>query len=309
MKDMPEVALGILVFNQAPYIQDLFSSVSSQSLMPKSIVIVDNASTDASLKNLKRGLRDFGIESISKLVANDSNTGSAAGLRQLLELCSSKYLAIVHGDDVLLDNYFRVVQEEIVKEPEVQALNVSLLAFANDSEAILPKSVYRPLWTNFAKLNKLLVSGLNPGVMPGSVFNRDFILRNNLLDFSEKINGVEDTLLWLRIIRAGGRIKGIPGELYKYRIHQSQFSFDDRKNSYFFGLARRLNINEANGFLERALAASEISHEAKRFGKDSEYIQGLQSSYFEKFHKYRILRFMNVFIRRLATVLLELNYK
>ncbi len=309
MEDVSDVTLGILAFNQAPYIQDLLDSVSSQSLLPKSIVIVDNASTDASLKNLQRGVQDLGLKSITKVVSNEFNTGSAAGLRQLLELSSSKYLAVVHGDDVLSDEYIRVISQTIVKKPKIQALNVTLLAFASELKTELPKSLYKPLWTNFGWLNKLLVSGLNPGVMPGSVLDRDFILRNKLLDFDEKINGVEDTLLWLRIIRAGGRIQTIPEALYNYRIHQSQFSFDDQKNSYFFGLARRINISEASGFLERSLAASEITYEVKRFGEDSQYISGLQPSFFAKFYEFRYLRIINVMIRRLAAFLSEINYR
>jgi glycosyltransferase involved in cell wall biosynthesis len=309
MEDVSEVTLGILVFNQAPYIQDLLNSVSSQNLLPKRIVIVDNASTDASLKMLKRGVQDHGLKSITKLVSNESNTGSAAGLRQLLELSSSKYLAVVHGDDILSNDYIRVIGQAVVKKPRVHAFNVTLLAFASEIKTELPKSLYRPLWTNFRWLNKLLVSGLNPGVMPGSVLDRDFILGNKLLDFDEKINGVEDTLLWIRIIRAGGQIRAIPEELYKYRIHHSQFSFDDQRNSYFFGLARRVNISEASRFLERILAASEISYEFKRFGKDSEYVKGLQPIYFTEFYKFKYLRFMNVMIRRLATLLINLNYR
>ena len=309
MDDVSEVTLGILVFNQAPYIQDLLNSVSSQNLLPKRIVIVDNASTDASLKKLERGVQDLGLKNITKLVSNKSNTGSAAGLRQLLELSSSKYLAVIHGDDILSNNYIRVISQTVVKKPKVRAFNVTLLAFASEIKTELPKSLYRPLWTNFRWLNKLLVSGLNPGVMPGSVLDRDFILKNKLLDFDEKINGVEDTLLWIRIIRAGGQIQAIPEALYKYRIHQSQFSFDDKRNSYFFGLARRINISEASGYLERFLAASEISYEVKRFGKDSEYIKGLQSIYFAEFYKFRYLRIINVIIRRLATLLIKPNYR
>jgi glycosyltransferase involved in cell wall biosynthesis len=301
MEDVSEVTLGILVFNQAPYIQDLFNSVSSQNLLPKRIVIVDNASTDASLKELERGVQDLGLKNITKLVSNEFNTGSAAGLRQLLELSSTKYLAVVHGDDILSDNYIRVIGQTVVKKPKVRAFNVTLLAFASEIRTELPKSLYSPLWTNFR--------WLNPGVMPGSVLDRDFILRNKLLDFDEKINGVEDTLLWIRIIRAGGQIQAIPEALYKYRIHQSQFSFDDQRNSYFFGLARRVNISEASGFLERILAASEISYEVKRFGKDSEYIKGLQTSYFAEFNKFKYLRIINVMIRRLATLLITLNYR
>jgi hypothetical protein len=261
------------------------------------------------LKNLRKGVQDLGLKRITKLVSNSVNTGSAAGLRQLLELSSSKYLAVVHGDDILRANYVEIVNQTFAKNPRVQALNVTLLAFSSTSTTELPKLVYRPLWTKFVWLNKLLVSGLNPGVMPGSVLDRDFVLKNRLLDFDEKINGVEDTLLWIRIIRAGGQIQAIPQVLYQYRIHESQFSFDDRRNSYFFGLARRVNISEASGLLERFLAASEIAHEVKRFGKDSEYIKGLQPSYFAKFFKFKYLRIINVMLRRFATFLSLLNYR
>jgi hypothetical protein len=136
--------------------------------------------------------------------------------------------------------------------------------------------------------------------MPGSVLNREFVLSNHLLDFDETINGVEDTLLWMRIIRSGGHINSVKSIVYNYRIHKSQFSYDEEKNSYFYGFARRRNILEARNFLERFLSYAEISYELRRFGLSSRYAEGLGNDLLVKRNLFKFLRPINSILRRVA---------
>jgi hypothetical protein len=139
--------------------------------------------------------------------------------------------------------------------------------------------------------------------MPGSVLNKEFVLGKKLLNFDEKINGVEDTLLWMRIIRSGGHIQSVKRIAYNYRIHKSQFSFDDSRNSYYYGLARRQNILEAQNWLQRTLSSAEISYELQRFGVGSQYLEGLGVDLLNKRKSFRLFRPINSILRRIAIVI------
>ena len=296
----PNLTLGLLIFNQAPYIKELLESICNQSDLAYEMVIVDNCSTDDSLKEIRKFLAISNFDKQIKVIANNNNTGSAAGLRQLLEVSDTRFLAVIHGDDILAKDYVATVRREIESHKRTEAFNLRLAAFGNDSNVVVPKNVYRPIWTNSRFYNSLLVSGLNPGVMPGSVLNREFVLSNHLLDFDETINGVEDTLLWMRIIRSGGHINSVKNIVYNYRIHKSQFSYDEEKNSYFYGFARRRNILEARNFLERFLSYAEISYELRRFGLSSRYAEGLGNDLLVKRNLFKFLRPINSILRRVA---------
>jgi hypothetical protein len=135
--------------------------------------------------------------------------------------------------------------------------------------------------------------------MPGAVLNRNEVLNKGLLDFPEVVNGVEDALLWMRIIRTGGNIRAIQEPIYRYRLHENQFSHQDARNSYYFGLARKLNIQEARGLMAALLSKAEVAYEISRFGKDSKYLQGLSAP--RNIHWiYSPIRLINIAIRRLV---------
>jgi glycosyltransferase involved in cell wall biosynthesis len=296
----PNLTLGLLVFNQAPYIRELLESICNQSDLAFEMVIIDNGSTDDSLDEIQTFLAKSNLDKQVKVISNINNTGSAAGLRQLLEVSDTRFLAVIHGDDILAKNYVAIVRREIESHSRTEAFNLTLAAFGNDSSVVVPKTIYQPIWTKFGFYNSLLVSGLNPGVMPGSVLNREFVLSNHLLDFDEAINGVEDTLLWMRIIRSGGHINSVKNIVYNYRIHKSQFSYDEEKNSYFYGFARRRNILEARNFLERTLSYAEIGYELRRFSTSSRYAEGLGDDLLRKKNLFKFLRPVNTILRRIA---------
>jgi|DEB19_MinimDraft_3_1074340.scaffolds.fasta_scaffold03696_2 glycosyltransferase EpsH len=300
-----ELTLGILSFNQGKFVDQLLGSIAEQTQSDVPLLIIDNASTDGSAEIIRSSLKKYVLTERTTFIQNEVNTGSAAGLSQLLTNSKTPFLSVIHGDDMLDRDYVESVLEMIGMESDFGAINVALKAIPNSSSTRIVKNIYRPLWTRSSLFNKLLVCGLNPGVMPGSVLNRNFIISHNLLNFERTINGVEDTLLWMRIIRAGGTILSLHRSCYFYRIHQNQFSYEDDRNSFYYGYARRLVIDESQNMFEKILSRAEISYELKRFGKFSAYSQGLGSEEVSKSRTYMSFRFFNILIRRLALLKLK----
>lgn len=303
-----DITLGILVYNQAQFLSRLFKSIATQSNRDFNIQLLDNNSYDGSFELAKQQARKEGIFNRIKFLKNDSNTGAAEGLKRLILESQSKYVAIVHGDDYLLPNYFETVEKFSREFSSVTAFNITLQGFSESDEIEKDARIYRPLWTTSSILNALLVSGLNPGLMPGALINRQFVMSRNLLDFSEPINGVEDVLLWLRIIRSGGKIMSISEPLYRYRLHPDQFSSSNSRNSYFYGLARRLNIEESENLFLKLIAKSEIAYEVERFGEESDYIRGLGKE-FANYKLFSLFRFFNILTRKVARFWPSIGYK
>jgi glycosyltransferase involved in cell wall biosynthesis len=304
-----KLTLGILVFNQGKYVSALLDSVGQQTYRNCPLVIVDNSSSDDSLEQIEASLFRNSLEEHTTIIRNERNYGSAEGLRQLLENSSTKYLSVIHGDDILESNYVETVMRTLSTGYSCNALNITLMAFPNTPSISVPKKFYRPLWVSNTFVNRILVCGLNPGVMPGSVLDRDFVLNRNFLNFESHVNGVEDTLLWMRIIRSGGKIQSLFSPCYKYRIHESQFSYSDSRNSFYYGFARRIIIQESKTFIEGLLSKAEISHEIKRFGISSGYVEGLGPEYFSRHKIFSLLRVFNICVRRLALMSVARRYR
>lgn len=300
------LTLGVLTFNQAIYVEKMIASIAGQTNSDFSIVILDNASADSCFDVICESIAKFGLTDRTRIYRNLENSGSAAGLRRILEESKSDFLAVAHGDDELHPDYIRAIKMGLNRFPDATALNVNLQGFSSDETGErLNVRLYRPLWTKSNFLNSWLVSGLNPGLMPGAVLKVDFVLKHQLLAFSEPINGVEDALLWMRILRKGGSIRTISSPVYMYRLHEGQFSSNLIKNAYFFGLARRVNIEESPSLIHSLIARSEINYELQLFGMNSEYKKGL-GDWLNQNKVWNFLRFKNVMLRRLI-ISLRLN--
>lgn len=304
-----ELTLGVLVFNQGKFVDALLKSIARQIQTDTPILIIDNGSSDNSVEKLKLGFEKYGLLDRVTFLQNQSNTGSAAGLLQLLENSQTPFLAVIHGDDMLEETYTDNVLKYIAISKNFAALNVTLKTLTSSNFPKSEENFYKPLWTRSKLINRLLVCGLNPGVMPGSILNRDFILSRRLLHFTEKVNGVEDTLLWMRIIRSGGEILTIKKPCYWYRIHESQFSFQDSRNSFYFGFARKFVIRESRNRLESLLSRSEIAYEIKRFGFNSRYLEGLGDQCLKFSWFFSLFRIFNILLRRATQLFLRLDQR
>lgn len=281
---------------------DLLQSISRQKSLSFDLLILDNGSTDGTPERAEIELANLSLIKNKTFIRSEENLGAAEGLRRLLLEAKTVFCCVIHGDDLLDPDYTQTVLKFLQKEPRVDALNVHLRCFET-----LPgqtRRVYRPLWTSSRLLNGLLVSGLNPGLMPGSVLRKAWILEKGLLDLDMPLNGIEDGILWMRLIRSGGSIRVLSRPIYYYRLHEAQFSREKNRNSFFFGIARSINIKESDNWFQRLLARAEISYELSFFEDDANYKLAL-GGFIKKHKLYSLLRPINILIRRMA---LMLNY-
>lgn len=293
---MSELTLGVLTYNNGDYLPILLESLKSQIDSEFKIIVINNGSNDDSvsiLESFSRSLKNRDI----RIIHNEFNSGSFRGLQQLLKNTETDYLGIIHGDDVIKNDYVAVAKFYLKANPRKAAYNLDLEQI--DSEG---KQTFEPNltsgWTNFCLINKFLVSGLNPGVMPGSILNVK-LLGNDYLDSSfdgGKLNGTEDIYLWLKIVRDSKEIMRIPKVIYQYRRHFGQISKNEDVYAYSLGYVRKLNYLTSNNLLEKFLAIIEIDFEFSSVDYSASYLLGLD--FLEKYMSFSKFRFINVLLRR-----------
>ena len=298
---MKRLTLGVLTFNNGRYLQDLLNSIDKQKSKDFSLLIVNNGSTDFSaeiIRDFKKQEHDFDLH----IIDNQLNYGSYSGTKQLIFNCNTSHLSVIHGDDLLKDTYSEIANNFINLNPDVGGFNFDL-AEIEGSENSATGTILKSSWTQFKTLNRLLVSGLNPGVMPGAILNLEKIDCKFLEEeFEEtKLNGVEDILMWLQIIRASEKIKRVPFAVYFYRRHADQVSKNFSIYGSSLGYVRELNFLTAKTFLEKLLCVSEINHEFSTVNFDVSYLKGLNS--LSKYRIFSIFRFLNILTRRTSKMI------
>ena len=298
---MGDLTLGILTFNDGEYLQKLLNSIENQSDKDFKLFIINNCSTDLSqsiIDNFDKLMHDYDV----KILNNHKNYGSFLGTKQLILGTTTSHLSIIHGDDLLKSNYVEVAKRYIELYSDHCAFNFDLEEIKG-SEDLLTGNKIKSNWTNFRTINRLLVCGLNPGVMPGAIININKLGDNYLNDkFNDyNLNGTEDIFLWQQIIRSSGEIKRVPFVTYFYRRHSGQVSRNFNIYGLSLGFARRINFLTAKNRFEKLLCVSEISYEFSTVNLHESYLNGLDN--LVKYRRFSKFRFINIFIRRSANLL------
>ena len=97
-----KVSVIIPVFNQEKYISATLDSVLNQNFDDYEIIVVDDGSTDDSLKIINEKFSDSQIP--HKIIHQD-NAGVSGARNRGIDEASGEYLLFVDGDDYILTNH------------------------------------------------------------------------------------------------------------------------------------------------------------------------------------------------------------
>lgn len=97
---MPAVTVALLCWNQEQYVREAIESIGAQSLSDFELVVVDNASTDASLVAITGALG--GLQVPHRVIENPVNVGISRALNQALEISTGRYFVPFAADDIML---------------------------------------------------------------------------------------------------------------------------------------------------------------------------------------------------------------
>jgi len=109
----PEVTVAMPARNAAPYIAEAIGSVLRQEGVALELVVVDDASTDATAE-IVGAIRDPRV----RLLRNDRRRGIGHGHNRALEAAHAPLIAHVDADDVILQGALAAMVEALRAEPE-----------------------------------------------------------------------------------------------------------------------------------------------------------------------------------------------
>ncbi|WP_019628290.1 glycosyltransferase family 2 protein [Thioalkalivibrio sp. AKL10] len=108
------VTVIIVNWNSGRLLQQCLEALSKQSVTPSSILVVDNASTDGSIDNLRES------ENVTVKRA-DINLGFAAGNNWAIEACSTEFIALLNPDAFPAPGWLEELLNAAERSPEAAA--------------------------------------------------------------------------------------------------------------------------------------------------------------------------------------------
>lgn len=208
----PTITVSLSAYNNEKFIEKTIQSVLSQSFKDFEFIIIEDGSTDKTLKIIGKYAK---LDSRIILIGRE-NRGIVKSKNEILALAKGEYLANIDGDDIALPERFRIQKDFLDNHPEI-------VCVGSDTELIDEKG--RFLTRIIHKRGLDIRNGILEG--HGEISNPASMIRTDAL---KKIGGyhadyiyAEDLDVWLRLDEVGG-LDNLPIPLTQYRIHPNSAS-------------------------------------------------------------------------------------
>ena len=222
MKEKPLVTVLMPVYNGEEYLDTSIKSILDQTYSNLEFVIVDNASTDNSLKIIKKFKK---IDKRIRLYKQTKNKGLVSSLNLGLEIAVGEYVARMDCDDIAYPNRIKEQINFMKNREDLIVTSIWAKKIGNQSGEII--TVTKP-----NEIKQFLMFG-NPIIHSGVLINLVKFKKNN---FKYRQNcPLEDYELWNRIVEKGN-IEVIPKVLMEYRFRDNSMSY--ASTNYIRGLLR-----------------------------------------------------------------------
>lgn len=213
--DDPSVTVLMTVYNGGHYIASTIESVLNQSYRDFEFLIVDDCSTDDSMKVVS-----FYKDERIVVHHNEKNLGQTKSLNKGLKAARGKYVARIDADDMAFPFWLEKLVFFIEGNPGyvVVSTNAVIIDGANRIKKILASASYPDVI-----LKSLTASPINH---IGCMMRRDVILENG--GYDESFHIAADYELWSKLIRKGYKLTSLNTPLVAWRVHEQSMSVSDK---------------------------------------------------------------------------------
>lgn len=251
MSPKPKITVLLPVYNCELYVQMAVESILNQSYADFELLIIDDASTDATVAILKR-FDDARIQLIAKPV----NSGYTNSLNYGLQLAKGEYIARMDGDDISNPSRFAQQIAFLDVHPDVMVCGTTYKIVGNDKRISLPEH------------HEAIKIGLLWGncILHPSVMIRKKVVDDFSISYDTSKEPAEDYDMWVRLLSMG-KLHNLQEVLLEYRVYGNQVSRkraeEQKKNDVQakFKILQYLNIDwdvHEHDFLERNFRKTDV---------------------------------------------------
>lgn len=232
------ISIVMPVYNAAPFLKDAVDSLLNQSFRDFELIVVDDASTDASLEILL-SYDDPRI----LILQNTTNLGNYPSRNKGMSVAKGRYICVMDADDMAMPDRLDVQFRFLESHPEVLACGSAYRIIGGDR-------IYTGLQDYESVQKALLVN--NCFLHPSICFRADVLDKTGLYDERYVYASDYDFICRMALI---GPVVNLSDVLMQYRWHPEQITQAHRKGQKKYANVIRRNYQ---GQMIRQLLPSEI---------------------------------------------------
>ncbi len=209
----PAVSVIMPAYNAAQLIEQAIQSVREQTFTDWELVVADDCSADETRAIVERHQRQ---DPRIRLVALDTNLGTAGARNQAIQNSRGKYLAFLDSDDRWSADKLAI--QIPVMEREGLDLCFGSYEVCDEAGRTISERVCADRDVSY---REMLFD--NPAGCLTVVVNHE---KHPSIRFSDRIQVGEDLAAWLSIARNGGKVRSVSQTLGAYRLRRGGNSFN-----------------------------------------------------------------------------------
>lgn len=217
-----KVSIIIPVYNNENYISQCIESVENQTYKNYEIIIIDDGSTDDSLKLCKKfEKRNDKIKVIS------INNGGVSNARNIgIKNASGDYVCFIDSDDYVMPTYI----ESLIKKMNNKCLVISAYSVFNEKKDRQVKKINKQkLYIGIDIYLKIVRNELFWNQPWNKMYNLN-VIKENKLFFNDKLNMGEDLVFNLNYLNFIDNIFYINKTIYRHRINDNGAMANNNEN-------------------------------------------------------------------------------
>ena len=204
-KIMPKISVIMSVYNGGQYLKASIESIIHQTYADFEFIIINDGSTDASLKIIEGyGGGDARI----RIISNGENIGLTKSLNKALKVASGEYIARQDADDISLPSRLELQLNYLESHLQVALLGTGIYVVDADGRKIEKRIMQPNPRVSLQKGNR---------IAHGSVMFRKAVI-DGVGSYNEALKYAQDYELWLRMAKRH-EVRNLPTPLYKLRMH------------------------------------------------------------------------------------------
>ncbi len=215
------VSVVMPAYNSERYIRKAIESILMQTYEKLELIIVDDASSDNTLKVVK----SFCDPRI-KLLQNELNRGIAYSTNRGIEEAQGEYIALLDDDDEAFTNRISAQIKYMKKHKEIDILGGRSIIIDENGNTIRRERIphYNPLYIKAMLLLQCL------DFRNGTTMIKKSFWDNNDLAYKDDYLGMQDFRLFMEASKVGV-ISSISNYILRWRVHGKNETFFQRKHN------------------------------------------------------------------------------
>ncbi|MCL5432668.1 MAG: glycosyltransferase family 2 protein [Patescibacteria group bacterium] len=233
MNKKPLVSVIMPVYNAGDYLSDAIDSVIDQTYKNFELIIINDASTDNSLKIIKK-FKKFYPKKIKVInIKTNLNRGGDSCANKGIQKASGKYIARMDADDVCDSERLKKQVEFLENNPNVFLVGTNAHVINKHGEKIGEK--IEPL--TYQNIKKAYFT-FHPLIHPSCMYRQK--INGRKFKYEIKYSANNDYYTFFKLLCNGLEFVNLPEKLMYFRIHDKNDTFVNMKEKYLNTLKIRL---------------------------------------------------------------------